>query len=255
MAGDENQPIPAAAQNNAVALKLPTFWTHQPRVWFAQAEAQFRLREITVDDTKYSYLLAALPEEVAVRALDFIESMAHSESGSKYEDLKSRLLGTFTPSDYERAGMLINGPDLGDDKPSVLMDKMLALLGNHEPCLFFKRLFLDRLPAGIRAPLLHSEEKDMRKLAEKADLMWQALKGSQGTLTGAVSMPDPTETNVVSRGRGNSSTGNSFQAWRKEWQQVPKGPCAYHSYYGSKARSCTPPCLATHPGNPSASHQ
>ena len=27
------------AQNNAVALQLPTFWSHQPRVWFAQAEA------------------------------------------------------------------------------------------------------------------------------------------------------------------------------------------------------------------------
>ena len=112
---DDNQ---NAAQNNAVALKLPTFWAHQPGIWFAQAEAQFTLHAITVDSTKYSYLIAALPVDVATRALDYIESMAGSDSTEKYKGLKARLLGTYTPSDYERAGMLINGPDLGDDKPS-----------------------------------------------------------------------------------------------------------------------------------------
>ena len=84
---------------------------------------------------------------MATRALDYIESMANSNSTEKYKGLKARLLGTFSPSDYERAGMLINGPDLGDDKPSALMNKMLALVGDHEPCLLFKRLFLQHLPA------------------------------------------------------------------------------------------------------------
>ena len=40
---------------NAVALKLPSFWTSQPAVWFIQAEAQFTLRNITADETKYAY--------------------------------------------------------------------------------------------------------------------------------------------------------------------------------------------------------
>ena len=96
--------------------------------------------------------------------------MANSASSEKYKGLKARLLGTFTPSDYERAGMLINGPDLSDDKPSALMDRMLALLGDHEPCLLFKHLFLQRLPAEVRAPLLQSSEKNIRKLAEQAGL-------------------------------------------------------------------------------------
>ena len=199
--------------------------------------------------------LSALPEDVAIRTIDFIESMAASESMTKYEDLKRRLLGTFTPSDYERAGMLIDGPDLGDDKPSVLMDKMLALLGKHEPCLLFKRLYLQRLPTSIRASLLHNEEKDMRKLAEKADLMWQALKDSPRSLTNAVSIPDTVETNIISKSRGNLSAKSSFQTWKKEWQQVPNGLCAYHSYYGSKARTCTPPCSAAQQGNASAGRQ
>ena len=54
------------------------------------------------------------------------------DSTEKYKGLKARFLGTFTPYDYERAGMLIKGLDLGDDKPFALMDRMLALLGDHE---------------------------------------------------------------------------------------------------------------------------
>ena len=127
--------------------------------------------------------------------------MANSNSTEKYKGLKGRLLGTFTPSDYERAGMLINGPDLGDNKPSALMNKMLTLLGDHEPCLLFKRLFLQRLPAEVCAPLLQKSEKDMRKLAEQADLTWKGLKGTQSLLTNLVCEPQETEVNRAVKGK------------------------------------------------------
>ena len=51
---------PAPQQQNAVSLKLPAFWTSQPKVWFQQSEAQFAWRNITADDTKYYYVVAAL---------------------------------------------------------------------------------------------------------------------------------------------------------------------------------------------------
>ena len=244
------------AAQHAVAIKLPPFWAHQPRVWFAQAEAQFALHDITVDSTKYAYLVSALPEDVTVRALDYIESMVDSASTDKYKGLKDRLLGTFTPSDYERAGMLIHGPDLGDDKPSALMDKMLALLGDHEPCLLFKRLFLERLPAQVRAPLLHGSETDMRKLAEQADLTWQALKGPTDLLMHAVAAPDESEVNKIASSKGNpAAKGRSFLEWSRNWQQTPGGPCVFHAFYGSRARKCVSPCSATRPGNASADRQ
>ena len=97
--------------------------------------------------------------------------------------------------------MLINGPDLGDNKPSALMNKMLTLLGDHEPCLLFKRLFLQRLPAEVCAPLLQKSEKDMRKLAEQADLTWKGLKGTQSLLTNLVCEPQETEVNRAVKGK------------------------------------------------------
>ena len=53
---------------DAVSLKLPTFWTSTPTTWFAQAEAQFIVRNITNDDTKYYYVIAALDSSTANRA-------------------------------------------------------------------------------------------------------------------------------------------------------------------------------------------
>jgi|LakMenEpi03Aug12_release.lakeMendotaPanAssembly.Ray.scaffolds.fasta_scaffold4999857_1 hypothetical protein len=38
-----------------VAVKLPYFWVKDPKMWFAQAEAQFRRARITVEGTKYDH--------------------------------------------------------------------------------------------------------------------------------------------------------------------------------------------------------
>ena len=62
------------ADANAVAVKLPTFWTQQPSVWFLQAEAQFHLCKITEDTTMYYYVVAALDQDTSHRVLDTISA-------------------------------------------------------------------------------------------------------------------------------------------------------------------------------------
>ena len=91
------------AVEHAVSLKLPTFWTSQPQVWFAQAEAQFNIRGITVDETKYFYVLSALDQDTATRLLDLISLPLPD---SKYAALKERLLDTFGLSKQERSSRL-----------------------------------------------------------------------------------------------------------------------------------------------------
>ncbi len=157
------------AREHAVSLKLPTFWTSQPEVWFAQAEAQFNLCGITADDTKYLYVLAALDQSTATRLLDLI---ARPPTDEKYKTLKDRLIETFGLSKRERASRLLHFRTLGDSKPSALMDEMLALLGDHPPCLLFEQLFLERLPEDIRIQLVDSKIDDCRQLAQRADALW-----------------------------------------------------------------------------------
>ena len=62
------------AHEHAVTLKLPLFWTTQSRSWFTQAEAQFIIRGIVNDDTKYYYILASLDQDTAARLLDLLEN-------------------------------------------------------------------------------------------------------------------------------------------------------------------------------------
>lgn len=204
---------------NAVSLKLPQFWTRQPEVWFTQAEAQFAIRNITADTTKYHYVVAALDQDTATRILDLLQTPPAQD---QYQGLKNRLLKTFSLSELQRANLLLDMPDLGDDAPSVLMDKMLTLLGSHEPCFLFRQLFLRRMPEDIRATLVHSKIQDARALAEAADQLWQARQ-SQASAIRRV-------------GAGQAGTAATSSKPRNS------DLCFYHSRFGPNAKKCNPPC-------------
>jgi len=218
------------AEENAVALKLPTFWTSQPRVWFAQAEAQFEIRRITADETRYYHTLAALDQSTATRLLDLISAPPRD---NKYQALKDRLLDTFGLSKRERATRLLHTRPLGDSKPSVLMDEMLALLGDHPPCMLFEQLFLERLPEDIRVQLVDAKIEDHRELARRADALW-AAKGMDPN-TSAIQRKKP----PPAGGRKGTPSDSSKETL-----------CYYHRRFGDSARQCRPPC--TWPGNEQA---
>ena len=109
---------------DAVSLKLPTFWAEHPQVWLTQAEAQFHIRKITEDETKYYYVVAALDQQTASRITDILSTPPEKD---KYTSLRSWLLGTFCLGKRDRASKLLHMNGLGDKKPSELMDEMLVL--------------------------------------------------------------------------------------------------------------------------------
>lgn len=204
----------------AVSLKLPSFWPQQPEVWFAQTEAQFAIRNITTDDTKYYYVVGALDQDTAGRVLHLLRN---PPANDKYKSLKDKLLETFTLSDNQRAKKLLHMPELGDDSPSSLMDKMLALLGEHEPCFLFRQLFLERMPEHIVATLVHSKVEDARELAKAADKLWEAARPTASAV----------RHNKLGRGTATDS---------KKPGTMKTGLCYYHTRFGAGARNCNKPC-------------
>ncbi len=206
------------AEQNAVSLKLPTFWSSQPQVWFAQAEAQFEIRKLTADDTKYYYVISSLDQGTATRLLDLISNPPRRDM---YKTLKDRLLDTFSLSKRERASQLLHTRPLGDSKPSALMDEMLALLGDHPPCLLFEQLFLERLPEDIRTQLVDVTIVDHRELARRADALWAARDMSASA-------------NAVQK---RQATG------RRQKVKAPQDSlCFYHRKFGEAAKKCQEPC-------------
>ncbi|KAJ8982170.1 hypothetical protein NQ317_013955 [Molorchus minor] len=71
MPGDEQ---PASTEVSHVGIKIPPFWQKNPVRWFSQVEAQFALRKVTQDETKFHYIVAHLDQHVAEEFGDIINS-------------------------------------------------------------------------------------------------------------------------------------------------------------------------------------
>ena len=110
----------ATGQQHAIAVKLPDFWTTYPKICFHQAEAQFALRHVVSDETKYYYVLTAIDQNTPQRLLDLLSD---PPAAGKYTAIKQRLLNTFGLSETDRTAKLLNMPPLGDRKPSALMER------------------------------------------------------------------------------------------------------------------------------------
>ena len=94
----------------SVALKLPPFWPEQPTVRFAQTEAQFAIKNISVELTKFYHVVAALDGSTAQRVSDILEIPPRE---NPYNILKKRLTNAFALSDRERTAQIIYLNDLG----------------------------------------------------------------------------------------------------------------------------------------------
>ena len=94
----QGQGLAAAAQEDdfpnvsSVAVKLPTFWTHDPDLWFLQTEAVFasRVPAVTRDGTKFNHCVTALPSD-ALNVCKNIIRLA-STTPNRYQLLKDTLL-------------------------------------------------------------------------------------------------------------------------------------------------------------------
>ena len=155
-----------------VAVKLPDFWTDDPNLWFLHAESAFQTANITISRTKFNHIVQKLPQNimVSVRSL-----LTNTTSQTPYEDLKAKLVSSYTLSHWQRVARVIHHPGLGDRRPTALMDAMLTLLPDDEvPGSLYLGLFLQRLPGEMRDHLVAGEFKNPSEMALHANRLWDA---------------------------------------------------------------------------------
>jgi hypothetical protein len=246
----QQQP-PAAV--SAVAVKLPEFWTSDPVMWFRQAEACFRRSNITTSSTMYDHVLMKLPEAVVISVRSLINEIQPGANDA-YERLKERLTDSYAKTRWQQAFALIKHPDLGDRRPSALMDEMLALLptGARSDDTIFLALFLLRLPTSMRDHLAAADHKNAADMARHDDTIWDSRAGE--TAVAAVAAPVDA---VAARSPARDSRRRSLDrrqpgGQRQQRRQTP-GPdrrrdqslCYYHGRFGKKAHKCEAPCSWT----------
>ena len=149
------------------AVKSPTFWKPDPKLWFLQVEAQFIRAGITSDDTKYYTLVAEIDSSILKCASDIILSPPTTE---KYETIKARLIAEFSESDDSRFKRLFDNLSTEGKKPSALLRDLRELSGNKLDNEILKSFWLRQLPTHIQQ-ILTTLEGDLTTLAKKADCM------------------------------------------------------------------------------------
>lgn len=252
-----------------VSVKIPPFWTDRPEIWFFQVEAQFKINNITKEDTKFNYLVAQLEPKYIENIWDII----NSASSTKFTDSKTRLLNLFKESESARIKRLITGIELGNMKPSQLLQKLRTVATEDVSENLIKTLWLQKLPDLIKNILLVSEE-DLNKLSIMADKIsdmspkteafsvknsLETINDSMATASGndllnriASLEQQISQLNVWrqsrpnSRGRENHSRSRS----RSRKRYNPKGKlCYYHFHFGNHCypEKCKQPCSWNEP--------
>ena len=94
------------------SVKTPVSYRSNPGVWFRQMKSQLVLAGITNDETKFHHILAAIPEDVAIKLPMGIDN---------YKDIKDHICGIFQKSKQEMIAEAMGMISLDGQKPSLCL--------------------------------------------------------------------------------------------------------------------------------------
>jgi hypothetical protein len=98
MADNDPQQQHVAPVSGHANLHLSEFWRNAPQAWFLATEAQFRLRNITDDEIKYSLLLTALLRDAFCVVAHLVVDDPPADA---YVQLKAALIASHVLSNYQ----------------------------------------------------------------------------------------------------------------------------------------------------------
>nr|XP_042902637.1 uncharacterized protein LOC122270194 [Parasteatoda tepidariorum] len=232
--------------------KLQFFWNDKPELWFAQLESQFKLANITVDSTKFYYVVSSLGSDDLTGSddldltcvSDIVLNIPDSEA---YTQIKTRLIAQNADSESSRLKKLLSGIELGDKKPSKLLYEMQSLAADKISSEVLKNLWLQRLPLQIRQILSISKD-NVQSLAKMADSVFEISNEDAVT---SVSF------NVESQGFQNIEKRltaieqrlskieirhRSSSRGKEVRKSINRKYCWWHFKFGNKASKCQQPC-------------
>ena len=265
-APEHSPPVSPPATVSAVALKIPPFWPADPRLWFAQVEAQFTTRSITSQKTRFDHVIASLSPEFATEVRDLI---LNPPEATPYDTLKAQLIQRTAASAQRRLQLLFHSEQLGDRKPTQLLRRMQQLMGDSAPAnpsdnSLLRELFLQRLPSNVRMVLASTGENlSIDNLAAMADKIMEVAVPTVSSVTTPPPPPNPEVAQLREEVAELRRLINSLQVSQPPTAQRSRsrsrsrhnspsrdnspaaGLCWYHQRFGERATKCTSPCSWT----------
>ncbi|GBM83521.1 hypothetical protein AVEN_238283-1 [Araneus ventricosus] len=148
-----------------VTVRTPQFWETNPNLWFIQLGSQFKLTGISADETKFHTVVAALDSKI----LSFIADIVRQPpSDAMYDALKTRILRHFSQFESTKLRVLLQHLQLGDGKPSRLLQEMRNLAAGNIVDDVLKSIWKQRLPTSIQQ-ILSVSKHSLDGLAQIAD--------------------------------------------------------------------------------------
>lgn len=252
----ENRPATSSTSSSSVQIasaavcKIPPFWKGNPKLWFIQVEAIFKINRITRGETKFDHILCNLD----TTTLEFVEDLILTPPTNecKYEALKLKLINTFAESEEKRLRRLLTGYSIGDQKPTHYLQWMRNSASGQVSDSVLKALFLEQLPTNVRA-ILVGNKGNLDDIAEQADKILEQLSPSISAVSQTSHMEEiltkiealenrfkdfrprsPMRRENNSR-RSSSRGRSSSRFFNQNW-------CWYHNNFKDKAVKCISPC-------------
>lgn len=261
-------------QISAVSVRLPAFWANSPSVWFVLAESQFSLAQCKSEVSKYNYVVATLPQDIAESISDLLQN---PPEGNLYTKLKETLITRHSLSIENRLRKLVSDEKMGDKKPSEFYRSLKQLAGTTSAVVgddLIKNIWCTRLPHVINIALIPHNDEPIDKILKVSDQIWEALQNSNISTVDTNNFPSSSKTNDINkfehlereilelkgivtklatninrsrsrdRNERNFSRSNSRSKSRKRNNLSPNSKlCWFHFRYGDNARKCVEPCL------------
>lgn len=231
---------------NAVQLKIASFWRKDPELWFFQLEKLFVIHNITTDNTKFNHVVSVLDTDVLSAVRRIVLSPPEKD---KYDALKKGIIAAFADSKSTRLSQLLSGQEIGDQKPSQVLNNMIqTATGVMEDQSAIRQLWTQRLHPTVRAVIAaHPPNHSLMDLARQADLVTEAIQVPIVNAISAQKQPETDKFEELSRQFEALATEvrhmrSEKKPPRRSSPQRDSGLCWFHEKFGNQARRCRPPC-------------
>ncbi|XP_029155671.1 uncharacterized protein LOC114936786 [Nylanderia fulva] len=268
--------LPVVSEIKAIKLTQP-FWQENPARYFTIAKMTFALHHITLDKSKYRHVIIHLDVDLLDIVGDIIDA---PPINGKYEAIKRRIFDSLSDSQETRMRRQLRRQALGDEKPSVFLQRLRNLAAGQCNDHVLRTLFMEQMPEHMRGILAVNQVDDLATLATQADRTLEVTRpqlaniGTSGTValpsdisTTTNHKPASEQTEITelrlavealtrkieraftnkgrSRSRSQSRSKNRGTLRRRAVTPQNKEEtsyCYYHERFGADAYRCRQPC-------------